>query len=260
MKLRTKTDQTNIVGTQMESSARIATWKIANLIDSDFFDYIKEHWSEWKILGWNGNMKLFVLGRKKYVVIIWKNQGVDKSVSVTYMPDDIKAWYGAVLEWYKIISEHIYKSYLPDKPPYEIAYPKPLKYKHTDETDFVLIEWLDNLVSLQDIATWNVRIPSQHISPINKFLHDWDSAIGVLSEDSGIRDSSKYTSKYWQFIVKMPYGDVIVEDDFWLRLNGNGAKEEHLYNGGYLKGTKANEKPIVYFTDCLIAAEMKAKE
>lgn len=257
MKLKNKPEQTNIVGPQMKASTNITSQKITNLIDPDFFDWIKAHWSEWKKLSRNGHMKSFELDWKKYVVIIWKNQGIDKSNTVTDMPDDIKAWYGAVLNWYKIISEHIYKSYLPDKPPYDIEYPKALKYKHTDESDFVLIEYLDNLVSLQDIANWTVNIPGKHLNPINKFLHDWDRAIEDLSIDSWIRNSSKSKSQYWQFIVKMPYGDIVVEDDFWLRLNGNGAEEEHLYNGGYLFGREAKEKPIVYFTDCLIAAEIK---
>jgi len=257
MKLKTIPDKSNIVGSQKKPNRNGTAVELANLIDTDFFDRIQEHWAEWKKMSRNGHMKLFTLNWKKYVAIIGKNEGIDKSNNITDMPDDIKAWYGAVLEWYRMISERIYNSYLPDKPPYEIAYPKALKYKHTDDADLVIIEWLNNLVSFEDINRYKVDIPSEHCKPINEFLYDWSNAIAELSQTTGIKKINKSKSKSRQFVVKMPYGDVVVEDDFWLRLNGNGAEEETLKNGGYLVGRKANEKPIVYFTDGLIAADMK---
>ncbi|MBP6911533.1 hypothetical protein KBC03_08280 [Patescibacteria group bacterium] len=83
-----------------------------------------------------------------------------------------------------MISQHIYTSYLPDKPPYEIAYPKALAYKHTDDADLLIIEWVDNLVSFEYINRNKAKIPNEHIEPINTFLDDWARAISDLSIQS----------------------------------------------------------------------------
>ena len=82
----------------------------------------------------------------------------------------------------------------------------------------------------------------------------------MLSIKSGIRGLSESNKSRWrQFIVNMPYGNVVVESDFGIRLNGNGTEEETLHNCGYILGRNANEKPVIYLTDGLIASSMKAK-
>lgn len=113
-----------------------------------------------------------------------------------------------------MISEHIYTSYLPKQPPYNIKYPKALAYEHKDNSDIFIIEWLDELVSFEDINRSKVKIPNEHFNPINRFLDDWDNAIEKLSINSGIRNHGESKSRFRQFTVKMPYGDVIVESDF----------------------------------------------
>lgn len=251
------TSETNSIEGSQEPRTYTATTELANLIGADFSDRIEDHWEEWEQLSRNWHMKSFVIAGKKYIAIIWENKQHEGRGD---MPDDIKAWYGAVLEWYKIISEYMCSLYLPGTPPYEIKYPKALAYKHTDDADLLIIEWVDNLVSLDDIQHYRVDVPNKHIEPINIFLDDWADAIDHLSQKSGIRKSSSSKSRHWQFIVKMPYGDVIVNDDFWLRLNDNGAQEQLLKNGWYILGKKADEKPVLYLTDGLIASNMKPNE
>jgi hypothetical protein len=201
-------------------------------------------------------MRSFVFNGKKYIAIIGENKKHKGVEWIQDMPDDIKARYGAVLEWYKTITNHIYNTYLPQKPPYEIKYPKALIYEHTKDKDFVVIEWIENLVSFEDINFWKEKIPGEHAKPINTFLDDWDSAISELSRQCGIRKFSKSKSRYRQFIVKMPYWDVVLNDDFWLRFNDNWAEEELLKNGWYIPGRKGDKKPICYLTDTLIASSI----
>ena len=226
---------------------------LTNLIGNNFSTRIQDHWEEWEQLSRNGHMKSFVLEGKKIVAILWENK---KDNSITNMPDDMKAWYGAILQWYKMIADHIYTSYLPDQPPYEIRYPKALAYEHQDKGDALIIEWVDGLVSFEDINRSRAKIPHEHFDPIKRFLDDWDSTIEQLSIKSNIRKNSESKSRFRQFAVKMPYGDVIVESDFWIRLNGNGVEVETLQNCGYILGKSANEKPVVYLTDGLVASSM----
>lgn len=234
----------------------IANKELASLLDTDFSTRIQNHRVEWKKISRNGHMKSFDVKWKKIIAIVWENKEDD---SITNMPNDIKARYGAVIEWYRMISEYIYTSYLPDKPPYGIRYPKALAYKHTDKSDLLIIEWVDGLVSFDDINRFRAKIPNEHINPIKNFLDDWDSTIEKLSIKSNIRSHSKSTSRFRQFTVDMSYGNVIVESDFGIRLNGNGVEEETLHNCGYILGKNANEKPVIYLTDGLIASSMKPK-
>jgi hypothetical protein len=159
-----------------------------------------------------------------------------------------------------MITNHIYTSYLPGQPPYEIKYPKALAYEHKDKGDVLIIEWIDGLVSFEDINRSRAKIPNEHVNPINRFLDDWDGAIEKLSIKSGIRNHSKSKSRFRQFTVNMPYGDVVVESDFGIRLNGNGVEEETLHNCGYILGKSAKEKPVIYLTDGLVASSMRSKK
>lgn len=110
--------------------------------------------------------------------------------------------------------------YYPEPPPYELKFPKILFHTHDHGKEVTITEFIDNLATFEKINNHSIKVPSSHINFINDFIDDWHNVIfrhasnNELTSDSYLNLQYGYLNKYRDFTVKMPYGNLLVSDDF----------------------------------------------
>jgi len=210
--------------------------QLKTLLDWDFSNRLKEESIQLTKLNKTGSVQSFLLHDKKYVLVLSGDHKADYS-GLGFV--DLKARYGAVLKWYKLVYNKIIDQYAPEMPPYELKFPKIMYYKHTDDKDITVLEYI-KLATLEDVSLGRVKIPKEHVSPINQFLHDWNYAMCQIYRERNI----PLSSRYWT--VEMPYGVVTLADDFWWGWNFSS---DILHNVAYALDSQG--EPEIYLTDAL---------